>query len=77
MTITNDFHNTTITIKAKHGQSVSKSTLRRVQRALCGMTDCICGRLDGSRNSRYGIEPAVAGDNEYYVALDRQETYGL
>ena len=74
MTITNDFHCTSIEIRAKVGQIVSPSTLRRVRRALCGIPTCTCGRSDGSRNSRYGLEangPISTDGQEQAIAVDR------
>lgn len=56
-TITNSYHNTSIEIRAKVGETVSASTLRKVARKLCGLEGCTCGRTDGSRESRYIIEP--------------------
>lgn len=56
LTLINSYHQTEIQIKANPGDSVSKSTLRRVRKALCGISDCQCGGEDGTRDSRYRIE---------------------
>lgn len=56
LTITNSFHGTEATIRAKVGDEVSRATLRRVWRKLCGVETCTCGREDGSRGSRYYLE---------------------
>lgn len=55
-TITNSFHGSEVTINANVGEEVSASTLRRVRRALCGISGCTCCREDGSRDSRFHIE---------------------
>lgn len=54
--LTNDFHGTHIALKANVGDAVSKSTLRRAAKRLCGLEDCVCGAEDGSRNSRFILQ---------------------
>lgn len=56
LTLTNSFHNTEATIRANVDDTVSRSTLRRVRKQLCGITGCTCGREDGTRHSRYRLE---------------------
>lgn len=55
ITLTNSFHNTSANIRAKVGDEVSRATLRRVRRTLCGLHDCCCGGEDGTRGSRYRL----------------------
>jgi hypothetical protein len=48
ITLTNDFHNTTVTIRAAslpHTMTVSQT--RRVRNALCGRSGCKCGGVRG------------------------------
>ena len=73
MLITNSFHNTQIAIQAEPGDPVSRSTLNRVRRALCPVSDCLCGRSDGSRDSRYGLEPQGSQADAPILAVDRRE----
>jgi hypothetical protein len=55
-TLTNEFHNTEITIRANEGEQVSKATRRKVQKALCGISDCQCSGYDGTRGSMYRLQ---------------------
>jgi hypothetical protein len=72
MLITNSFHNTQISIQAAPGDHVSRSTLNRVRRTLCPVSDCLCGRSDGSRESRYGLEPEGIQADAPILAVDRK-----
>jgi hypothetical protein len=56
-TIINSFHNSSATVRANVGETVSRSTLNRVRRALCGRSDCTCGDTAGARESRYTLVP--------------------
>ena len=52
VTLTNDFHGTSATVQvAPAGQQLSASQQRRVEKALCGMDDCLCGTLRGPQDS--------------------------
>ena len=72
MLISNSFHNTEIEIKATPGVSVSRSTLNRVRRTLCPVSDCLCGGEDGSRDSRYGLTLQGFGVDAKVLAVDRK-----
>lgn len=64
VTFTNEFHKTEITLKTKDvGNDVSLATVRRVKKALCGISDCPCSGLDGTRNSEF-------------VIVDGRDTFG-
>lgn len=56
-TLTNSFHNSQITIRSNVGDTVSRRTLQRVRKALCGIEGCTCGLADGTRDSRYRLDP--------------------
>lgn len=56
-TLTNSFHNSEITIRSNVGDTVSRRTLQRVRKALCGIEGCTCGLADGTRDSRYRLDP--------------------
>ena len=48
--ISNGFHNTTtfVLVAPRVGARVSAKTMRRAGRALCGMSDCMCGSSNAS-----------------------------
>ena len=60
-TLTNDFHNTEATIRPVAITSgrfaglhmVSRATMLRIKRKLCGMTGCCCGGQFGERGGAY------------------------
>jgi hypothetical protein len=58
ITLRNEFHNTSARVRANEtGETLlSASTVRRVRRALCGMTDCTCGGVLRQRCHHAGIE---------------------
>ena len=61
VTLTNNFHRTEVTIapvEIKEGRftgyhKVSRATMLRARRELCGMTDCQCGGQFGERGGEY------------------------
>jgi hypothetical protein len=57
----NDFHNTSVRIRARVGQRLSPRTIQRIQRALCGMDDCLCSGWLGHR----GPQPWAPVDISY------------
>ncbi len=72
--ITNDFHGTEYTLRAKTvGQVVSRATLRRVWRRLCGTECCPCRCYeDGSdRHSHYHIRSVGYGG---YIGIEVVDT---
>ena len=75
MILTNSFHNTSASIQAEVGARVSRTTFLRVRRTLCGIPDCTCGRADGSRDSRYGLEPQGYGADAPILAVDRKQAW--
>jgi len=52
----NTFHRTSVNVKAKPGDKLSPSQLRRIRRALCGVSGCHCGDQWGVRGGRYHID---------------------
>lgn len=75
-TLTNSFHNTSITIKANSGDRVSRTTFRRVRRILCGISDCTCGHADGTRDSRFRLESQGFESDAPILVIDT-ETYAI
>ena len=46
VTVRNDYHNTSATVRVSDGEAIEGPRLRRVWRALCGMPDCCCSSID-------------------------------
>ena len=53
ITLTNNFHNTSVRIRANIGDELSQAQIRRSRQILCGFEGCTCGGLLGER---YGAE---------------------
>lgn len=62
ITLTNDFHNTEITLNCKNGK-LSAGQVKKAQKALCGMSDCCCSGDIGYRGKQQdgidGIEAEI------------------
>ena len=50
--INNDYHNTTVRVRADVGDILTPSQLHRIRRELCGIEDCSCGTI---RDDRYRL----------------------
>ncbi len=50
ITFTNDFHNTSVRLRAGLGDYLSDSQIKRAARVLCPAADCFCGH--GEINTR-------------------------
>jgi hypothetical protein len=50
ITLTNDFHNTEVRLNPKDGK-LSARQVKRAEKVLCGMDDCICGNEAGMRGA--------------------------
>lgn len=59
----NDFHSTVCGVRAKLGQPLSKSQIRRTRRELCGIADCSCGGVLGERGPQ-GVHVEYDWGNE-------------
>lgn len=55
ITLTNDFHGTSINLVVRRGR-LSLRQVRRARSALCGMADCKCG---GNLGERGGSNPMI------------------
>lgn len=81
-TITNDFHNTRATIRARafasdetfQGPEIGASVVKRVKRMLCGLHDCTCGYYpDDHRHSEYYIaDLGRVGQPVYYLMREEK-----
>ena len=47
ITLTNDFHNSSVTVKVPKNGILSAGTTKRVYRELCGISGCTCGGIRG------------------------------
>ncbi len=56
ITLTNNFHRTSINLVLKPHNRLSLRQVRRARTALCGMADCLCG---GDLGERGGSNPLV------------------
>jgi hypothetical protein len=59
ITFKNDYHSTEINLHVK-GDTLTRSQMRRVNKELCGMSDCCCGDIRGHHDFEY--EPTQAKD---------------
>ena len=48
-TLTNDFHNSQVTVRIPEDGVLSAATTKRVYRELCGSSDCECGGIRGKQ----------------------------
>ena len=48
ITLTNDFHNTSVTLRMKSAYP-TKSQVKRAKNTLCGIKDCTCSGIMGMR----------------------------
>ena len=55
ITITNDYHNSAVTLRANVGDELSRSQIRRARAALCGLDGCTCGGPIGDRGRQAGF----------------------
>ena len=73
MTLRNDFHQTAVPVRPRHG-ALSALTMRRVHRVLCGMIDCRCGGVRGPQYDETGarvvLEPADASGRVFVLLAD-------
>jgi hypothetical protein len=71
----NDFHNTWVRVRVSGcPATLSAHQTRRVDRALCGMSDCLCGTMRGEQHWPDGrslyVELALIGDVTCYRLVD-------
>ena len=74
ITLKNDFHRTEVRVRVQGG-SPWKLTLRqsqRVDRELCGMTECRCGGVRGHQDVEIDYDVADRHDDPFvYVLIER------
>lgn len=59
ITIHNNFHNTSVNVRASIGDELTATQVNRVRRELCGIRDCCCG---GSLKERGPLNNFIAQD---------------
>ena len=62
ITLTNDFHRTSINLRAEEGDTLTPAQYRRVQSTLCGIHGCTCGTVRGTQPyalCREGFDPII------------------
>jgi len=52
ITLTNDFHNTSVRLRANIGDHLSDSQIKRAARVLCPVSDCCCGQNELNTRGR-------------------------
>lgn len=73
LTLTNDFHNTQVTIRVRElPHMITPSQHRRIYRALCGMSDCQRGvirgpQYHGGTRLEFETEPDIFGDPQLVI----------
>lgn len=69
ITFTNSFHGTEYHSNKDVGERLSRSTVRRIERTLCGIDDCWCGQDPAStRASRYIVTKLGEGDYRVFLS---------
>lgn len=73
ITLTNDFHGTSVNLRVK-GSTLSIHQIRRARRALCGVENCTCGGVAGERGGQWKVEALRDGLSTLYGGqlLDRR-----
>lgn len=66
ITLTNNFHNTEVKLRAKAGDILAPAQIRRCRQALCGISGCTCGGNLGERG-RQEVEIVATGENEIRI----------
>ncbi len=61
ITLRNEYHNTSYTLRAKLHRDLSRSQVLRARKALCGIAGCQCGGNLGERGSQMPYEIVAAG----------------
>lgn len=58
ITLKNNFHNTEVQVRTTEGKVLTKNQLRRIEKTLCGISECTCGIV---RDDEYRLEPVGNG----------------
>ena len=55
ITITNNFHGTSVNLKANIGDELTESQVKRARKQLCGVSGCTCWGMLGNRGKQDGF----------------------
>ena len=68
VTITNDYHNSraNVRVNASGETMLTRSTVLRVRRKLCGISGCMCGGVLGQRGNQT-VEISAMADGEAMI----------
>jgi len=70
ITLTNNYHNTSVNLRASVGDYLTQSQISRARRELCGMSDCECCSSLGTRGQQsVTIESGYIRGNDQPVYL--------
>ena len=65
ITLTNEFHRKTATLRLAPDGKVSHRTGLRVWRALCGVDRCACGGQLGQRGPQFAVDVLLSIEPDY------------
>ena len=71
ITLRNDFHHTTATVRPAKDGYVSERAMRRAARALCPLSDCTCAGECGTRGPQVGFVAIVPASVYYWDVRDK------
>jgi len=70
ITLTNNYHNTSVHLRASVGDYLTQSQISRARRELCGMSDCDCCSSLGTRGHQsVSIESGYIRGNDQQIYL--------
>jgi len=70
ITLTNNYHNTSVSLRADVGDYLTQSQISRARRELCGMSDCECSSSIGTRGHQsVSIESGYIRGNDQPLYL--------
>lgn len=70
ITIRNNFHNTSIRLRANIGDELTPAQIKRAKHTLCGITGCTCSGDAGERGEQDGFELIPARQHTLLIAAD-------
>lgn len=75
LTLTNDFHNTSVCLNVKDNK-ITAGQVKRAQKELCGIATCACSNELGTRGpqfdsdgNRIGFAPVYVGPGKDYFEI--------
>jgi hypothetical protein len=68
ITLTNDFHNSSVSIRATVGDLLTPAQIRKAKATLCGINGCACGGPLGERGEQSSRIEQIGQDKFRVVA---------